>query len=229
MKNWHTYAIIVIFIVVVFMFVQTNKTMKLQTTLLIGMAKKMGFTAEDIGEEKTERITQSSETQQQQEEETDEQRQIREENDLVEGMIAISEEIREKGILSKKEKKYYTDNFNDMHEDLKLADPSEIIVEEASTQTDVKGNKRLSAKEKCTLILTFFEDNIPKQLNVIDQMLADKTSTQPNKGNTHTRLKEMTKSKQIIAHETEESNVFYVLPEWMDGKKLKKEFLNKIS
>lgn len=206
------------------MMAKMNKALNMQTTLLIDMAGKMGFKPEDM--EGKSQVTNHKENTDA--EETDEEREAREENELVKAMLKISDKIKAKEKIIRKDKKYYTNNFDDMHEDLRLADPSEIILEEPSSKAPAK--KKLTHEEKHIIILTFFEDDIPKQLSAIDKLLSEKTGTKPNKGNTHSLMKEMLKSEKIETYNVKKGDkVFYVLPDWMDGKKLKKEYLNKIS
>lgn len=216
MKNAQTYILIAFFIVFIWVMTKMNKTMNMQTTLLLGMATKLGIVPpeEDIPSKniKTEQV------------ETPEQKQLREENELVDYMIAISDEIKAKGKLSKEEKEVYINNFGDMHEDLKLAHPSEIIVDEKENDSDSKEKKKYTPEEKQEIILSFFVDNIPKQLLTITNSFAEKTGLEPNKGNTHGLLKKMVEQKKLVAYKTKESNVFYVLTEWMDKNKLKPEY-----
>lgn len=219
MKNAQVYILLAIALLFVWFMTRMNKTLNLQTSLLIGMANKLGI--KPVEQEETPRAIKQIE-------ETPEQKAQREEDELVDNMVAISDEIKKGGKLSVSEQKYYTDNFPDMHEDLNLAPTSDIILQEASTDNNGSEKKKMSPEEKHALVLYLFSDEKPKQLNTIAQLFADRTGLKFNKGNTHGLLKDMIELNKIVAYKKGD-NVFYVLPEWMDKKKLKKEYLKNIA
>lgn len=233
MKNWHTYAIIALFIMVIFLFITTNKTMKLQTSLLVSMADKLGL--KPLDSDKTLEKELSEHEQTNEVEETQQEREVREESEekvLVEEMVRISDKIKANIMCFKGEADYYTENFDDMHEDLQLANPSGIIVdisekEEKEEDGEEEDIKKLSLEEKYEIILSFFTDNTPKQLQPIIGAFSKLSGLPPNKGNTHSLLQKMVKLKMLDIFK--KKGVFYILPEWKEGNKLKKEYVKNMA
>lgn len=97
---------------------------------------------------------------------------------------------------------------------------------------DIKGaNPPLAAGERLKIILSFFDDGIPKTVTQIADMYAEKTGTKASKGNVSTIFGKL-EGKQLLWQEIEHNSrwkVYYGLPEWFEGKKLKKEYKSKIS
>lgn len=93
------------------------------------------------------------------------------------------------------------------------------------------GNPPLAQGERLKVILGFFEDGIPKTVTDISSLYAQKTGTAPSKGNMSTIFGKL-EGKELMCEEIKHNSrwkIFYGLPEWFDGKKLKKEYKQKIA
>lgn len=99
----------------------------------------------------------------------------------------------------------------------------------------IKGaNPPLAADERLKIILSLFEDEIPKTNTQLAQLYSIKTGTPVSVGisNVFGRLE----GKQLLYQELntpskdgrKHPKKYYGLPEWFDGKKLKPEYKNKV-
>lgn len=93
-----------------------------------------------------------------------------------------------------------------------------------------KANPPMAAADRLKLILSFFDDGIPKTISELAPMYATATGTKGSAGSLYNlfgRLEEGTlqTQKMII---NERNRVYYGLSEWFDGKKFKKEYKSKI-
>lgn len=94
-----------------------------------------------------------------------------------------------------------------------------------------KANPPLAKEERLKLILSFFTDGIPKTISELSPMYAKATGTKGSAGSLYNlfgRLEEGTLQTQKMIID-ERAKVYYGLPEWFDGKKLKKEYKSKIA
>lgn len=213
MKNIIPIATLLLLLGIMYLLIKHGKIMTMQTSLLIAMAGKLGV---NLKEEKN--LNQESQPEEKQEIMDEEEEDLI----IVKEMTRISDMIKAKEKISEKDAKYYNHYINEMHEDLQLAPSEEILV------FSKEDKKRLTADEKKVLILTFFDDAKAKTVNDVAKMLAKATGIKPNEGNTHTLLKSLIENKNLFTQELKhggKKKVFYGLPDWFDGKKLKKEYL----
>lgn len=115
------------------------------------------------------------------------------------------------------------------------ANETEENIEETTTEiqhVEKKGaNPPLAQAERLKLILGFFEDGIPKTISELTSLYAHAKGINESKGNTYNlfgRLEEGTVlTQKILIHG--HNRMYYGLPEWFDGKKMKKEYKQKIT
>lgn len=232
MKYLDKILLIVLIGIVLFMLMKMNKTMNLQTTLLIGMAHKMGITPPSSKKKSKQEEEQEEEPTSEEDEEYDK---------MISEMTRISDKIKDDKKLTKKEKEYYSSNYN---EELVIENGWEPYQEEEGDGDEGKGNKgddekkkRLKPEERKNIYLSLIASSaLPKTVEELAEMFANQANLVPSVGNTHKTLKSLKEEKLINSQEMwiakngkKIKYVFYGLIEWFDSKnKLKKEFQNKI-
>lgn len=91
-------------------------------------------------------------------------------------------------------------------------------------------NPPLAQGERLKIVLSLFDDGMPKSAKTITQLYSEKTGTALSKGNISDVLGRI-EGKQLLYQEIKgrsDGKYFYGLPEWFDRKKLKKEYKSKI-
>lgn len=130
------------------------------------------------------------------------------------------------------EKQFYENNSEAIESELKRLRSKQLDNDENSSSDNLTGaNPPLAPGERLKMILSFFEDGIPKTVTQLADLYASKTGTKASKGNISTIFSKL-EGNQLLWQKIEHNSrwkVFYGLPEWFDGKKLKKEFKQKIS
>lgn len=254
MDKIEKYFPVVLIGIVIFILWRMNKVMNMQTSLLIGMAGKLGV----LPQENKVRSQKSQENTEHQEPENNDDE-----------IVRIAEKIYNGKNLNKKDKEFYEKFEKDINEetgfflqdDLKRI-AEDIKSEKELTQDDIdlyKGSLKKFQKEldlpelpsevkvkevikkemnvpptsegKEKLIMSFFEDGIPKTLSILAELYANECGLVPSTGNTSKIVykleeDEKLKSKKIL-HQSR-NKIFYGLPFWFDNKKFKKEYLQKI-
>lgn len=243
MKNGFYWAIAIALVIILFMVFKMNKTMNLQNILLMKLADKQGIKSSDDKEEYLDEHAQElggqlREAVENNYQETEQEKEEREEKELVEAMLEISGRIKNNEIISNHDAGYYKRNFEDMHENLQLADPFKIVSEaegdnkandDDSKEDGVFERKNLSREEKKSFVMSIFEFGIPKQLAEIAALIGKECGIKANKGNTSILMTDIISTKKLATFTQKSTGrIFYVLPSWMDGKKLKPEYLEKI-
>lgn len=123
------YGIWIVLGFIILWLVKIQRTMSLQNTLIISLAKKAGLELstgknkkEDDDEEFTEHEDVTGKDGEEEEEQEEEKKELTEDeiNQLVEDMQRISAQIKNKQPVSKEDQEYYRLFINDMHPDLKL-------------------------------------------------------------------------------------------------------------
>lgn len=237
MKHIDKILLIVLVLVVLFMVMKMNKTMNLQTTLLIGMASKMGIVP-PASHKKTQAAEDTGEPEDPANSEDEEY------DAMIAEMTRISEKIKEDKKLTKKEKEYYQENY---HEELVIENGWEPYQEEEDTSAPLSGakgkgepetKKKLKPEERENIFLTLIAQHaMPKTVKELANMFGSATDLVPSTGNTHETLKKLKVSKKINSYEMmairdgkKRKCVFYGLAEWFDSKnKLKAEFIKKVA
>ncbi len=97
---------------------------------------------------------------------------------------------------------------------------------------DLKGaNPPLVPGERLKIILGLFKDGVPRINKELAILYAEKTKTKPHTGNMTLTFGELVKTGQLINIKIKvgkQTKVYYGLPEWFNGKKLKPEHQQKI-
>lgn len=95
----------------------------------------------------------------------------------------------------------------------------------------IKGaNPPMARGERLKVILSFFEDGVPKSVTQLSELYAAHTGSPVNKGNMSSMFGKL-EGKELLHQDIQKDGrwrVYYGLPEWFDGKKLKKEYKLKI-
>lgn len=90
-------------------------------------------------------------------------------------------------------------------------------------------NPPLVQGERIKIILSFFEDGVPKTVTELAEMYSDRTGTKVNKGNISTIFGKLVDQHKLIAIKPQaDGKVYHGLVEWFDGKKLKPQYAEKI-
>lgn len=108
---------------------------------------------------------------------------------------------------------------------------SDAAAKSSQDKSKKGANPPLAAGERLKLILGFFEDGIPKTVTQIAELYSKKTGTASSKGNISSIFGKL-EGNQLLWQEIQHNSrwkIFYGLPEWFEGKKLKKEFKEKIA
>lgn len=257
MDKIEKYFPLVLIGIVLFLLYRMNKMMNMQTSLLIGMAGKLGVIPEDKPQATSHKPQENTEHQEPSKEEQDEE------------IVRIAEKLYNGKILSKKDKEFYKEfkkdideetvyfladdlqrisdaiknetelteedvamykkNFDAFKDKLKLEElPAEVKIKEVKKR-EINTPDTPEGKEK--LMMSFFEDGIPKTLTTLAELYAKECGLVVSSGNTSKivyKLEEDEKIKgQKILHQSR-NKIFYGLPDWFEGKKLKKEVRKKI-
>lgn len=99
-----------------------------------------------------------------------------------------------------------------------------------STQDLKKSSPPMAKEEREKLILSMFEDGVPKNVSELADQYSRLTNTKPSKGNISTMFGKM-EGTLLLCQEIKHGSrwkVYYGLPQWFDGKKMKKEYKLKI-
>lgn len=108
--------------------------------------------------------------------------------------------------------------------------PSVVLLNASASNIPEGGNPPLAQGERLKIILGFFEDGVPKTVTEISELYAQTTGTIASKGNMSTIFGKL-EGKELLWEKIKHNSrwkIFYGLPEWFDGKKLKKEYKQKI-
>jgi len=227
MTKYLPYAMFAFMIFMMWMMIKMGKTMTMQTTLLIGMASKLGVLPE--GKRKEDELPDTTEHEHTPVNNPEESEEDLDDETIIREMGRISEVIVSKTPLTIKDEKYYKRFIDEMHEDMKLQPASAIIAEPKKDAP-----KRLDKKEKASLMQGIFSDNKPRQLHELAHHLANLTNTKYNEGNTSGVMQLLIKDKKVKTVEIkldkkQKAKKFFGLTEWFDGKKMKEEFSKNIS
>lgn len=228
---------------ILFLVIRMNKTMNAQSILLIGIAERLGVTpARELNINTQRETSDSTNTTESTNDQQSSNELNEEEKKIMNEMIRISDKIKAKEALSEKEVELYNKFFDILSSDLNLAEISkegEEIKEKTKEEAKEKGNKtppvivkRVSGEEKERIVFDDLKSTLtPKIVGEIAKLIAKATDTKPTDGNTYNFLVTLLKSGKLKTFETyhnKKNKVFYALPEWFDGKKLKKEILKNI-
>lgn len=228
MQNWDKYLMIALIGVVLFILLKMNKVMSLQTTLMIGMAGKMGVKFdEEVPEAKKVAVTPPP---------AQEQESEGEEENTDEEIVRIAEKLYKGKSLTKKDKDFYdkfkkeideesefflTDDLKGISE--KITNRQELNEGEAElykeNYEDFKDELKLAEltenipvvpipekdlvrpeneTERIQLLLSFFSDGMPKVIGALAKMYADKTGLAVSTGNTAKLLDKMLEAKTLM-------------------------------
>lgn len=99
-----------------------------------------------------------------------------------------------------------------------------------------KGSEKLAsatpphaANDRLKIILSFFENKIPKTVSEICKLYAEKTNTNPDKGNFSRILGKIVDDGFLVCQSAKNgAKVYHGLPDWFENKKLKPEYQQKI-
>lgn len=101
---------------------------------------------------------------------------------------------------------------------------------EKGSQGLSKANPPLAAGERLKIILSMFDDGIPKTVTELAQLYADKTKTKVNPGNVSTIFGKLVDDKKLLCQKIGKNNkIYHGLPEWFEKGKLKPEYKQKIT
>lgn len=139
------------------------------------------------------------------------------------------------------EKEFYENHSDAIESELNKIKASQAIKDEGNNNPVIiplleasnvpeGGNPPLAQGERLKVILSFFEDSIPKTVTEISNLYSQKTGTIASKGNMSTIFGKL-EGKELLWEKIKHNSrwkIFYGLPEWFDGKKLKKEYKQKI-
>lgn len=226
MQNWDKYILIGLIVVVLFILTKMNKVMGMQTTLMIGMAQKMGVTGEiefqSTRQAKAEHVEEAKEKE---EEETE---------DKDEAIVRIALRVYSGKAINKKDKEFYEKFKKDIDEEAGffLEDDMTRIAQAIKagnelTQEDADlyisnlpaFQERLqlpnitvpiipsipkdiveleTEQDRKHLMLTFFDDGDPKTRGALAKSYADKTGLAVSEGNTSKLLDKLLEEKKLM-------------------------------
>ena len=206
MKYFVSVLFILLIIIVVFLLFRMNKILNAQTTLMVGMAQKLGITDLPVlpaGKIKDKETPEESE------------------------MIAeIADKIYDGKELNDEEKEFKEKFKNEIKEEIELLkggnkNNGETKETKVPKNTPKKKERKKISREDS--VLSLFEDGIPKTSIELINLYAEKRGTKPN-GSVHIVFNKMVKDNNLGRY-----NNYYGLIDWFDGKKMKKEFSEKIN
>lgn len=262
LQNWDKYILIGLMIVVLFILTRMNKVMSLQTTLLVGMATKLGVSSDDDDvqirrpvkkeveepqgetEEESNQIIDIAEkihngiklTKKETEFKARFEKEIEEELQecIEDDMKSIAEDIKNGVEITKDDFVFYNGNHARLKEKLELAElvTEDIKIKEAEEpDTNTEKVAPENEHERKHLLLSFFDDGIPRANSQLAVMYAKVTGLVPSTGNTAKILDVLLeegklKNKKMLSQSR--NKVFYGLPHWFEGNKFIKEYLIKI-
>ena len=92
-----------------------------------------------------------------------------------------------------------------------------------------KANPPMAAGERLKLILSFFEDKIPKNITQIANLYAQETKTKAHTGNISTTVGTLVEEGKLMCVKAGKNNkVYHGPPQWFDKKRMKEEYLKNI-
>lgn len=132
---------------------------------------------------------------------------------------------------NEEELEFQQNHQKEIEEELNRINKGTTSINASAEQTTyLKGaNPPLAQGERLKIILSLFDDGIPKSPKTIAQLYSEKTGTVFSKPNISGVLGKI-EGKQLLCQEIKgrsDGKYFYGLPEWFDGKKFKKEYKPK--
>lgn len=253
MEKWGTYILLALLAVVLFVLLKMNKVMAVQTNLMVGMAGKLGVTvssdnAED--EEKEHKVENKKELQSDDEEivriaqrlytgkslgkkDTEYYNSFKKEIDeeagffLADDMVRIAGEINSGNEITQEDATLYIKYLGEFQEKLSL--PNITVPVKAKPFKEIKVLETMEDRKH--LLLTYFDDGVPKTKGSLAKSYADDAGLVMSEGNTAKLLDKLLEEKKLMNQKRLHNNrnkVFYGLPHWFEGKKLSKEYSQKI-
>lgn len=106
------------------------------------------------------------------------------------------------------------------------ADPAADPPPASGPPASMKGaNPPMAADERLRIILSLFQDKIPKTVTEITELYSKATGTKPHSGNRSLDLgKLVDEGKLKCAKAGKDKKVYHGLPQWFEGNKLKPEY-----
>ena len=150
---------------------------------------------------------------------------------LEDDLRTISEKITNGQEISEEEVALYQKHYTDLSGKLSL---KELTIADVKIIPTVKKEiiEPQTKEERKHIVMTFFEDGMPKIIGTIANLYADKTGLAVSTGNTAKLLDSLLEEKKLMNQKilhNKRNKVFYGRPEWFDGKKFQKEYLKKIA
>jgi len=194
--------ILLITIVLLFLF-KMNKILNVQTTLMVGMAQKLGIT--DLPVLPARKIK---------------DKETPEESEMI---AEIADKIYDGKELTDEEKEFKKKFKNEIKEEIELLKGWNKNNEETKVPKNTPKKKERKKISREDSVLSLFENGIPKTSIELINLYAEKRGTKPN-GSVHIVFNKMVKDNKLGRY-----NNYYGLIDWFDGKKMKKEFSEKIN
>lgn len=133
---------------------------------------------------------------------------------------------------SDEEKSFYEENtelvdnyVNDLKSKMAASQSTNPPVSQSTNLS--KANPPMTAEERTKIILSLFEDNVPKTVSEISSLYAAKANRSDSRGTMYGYLTKLEQAG-IVLQQKIATKVYYGIPEWFDGKKLKPEYKKKI-
>lgn len=220
MEKWDKYIMLLLLGVVLFMLVKMNKVMGAQTNLMIGMAEKLGISNGSVN---TQHEAIKSKTEHKKELESDDEEIVRiaerlyagkslskkdteyykafkkdidEEAEffLADDMNRIAGEINAGNELTQEDATLYIKNLSEFKEKLNLPDITVPVKE----KTVKEGIVLETMEDRKHLLLTYFNDGIPKTKGVLATLYADDAGLVVSEGNTAKLLDKLLEEKKLM-------------------------------
>ena len=149
---------------------------------------------------------------------------------LEDDLRTISEKITNGQEISEEQVDLYQKHYTDLSGKLSL---KELTIADVTIIPTVKKEiiEPQTKEERKHIVMTFFEDGMPKIIGTIAKLYADKTGLAVSTGNTAKLLDSLLEEKKLMNQKilhNKRNKVFYGRPEWFDGKKFQKEYFKKI-